>query len=590
MAAFVFLTILPLNVLYFVSITTTQRSLTRTFQEDTLASLHLVSQSVNNLLDRMVATAHFLDQDQVVNELLFSNDALTTTSRFETLLTINRVNTIMQNMMFTAIDAQGYVTLVMPNQMVYTNYPLTMEDRERLRSLHQQIDPDRTNHVQWVGGQPNYVRSGRALNPHLVTIEKAIVNNDTPGEFGWLIISVFESEFRRLLSEENADYLRLLVDANGIVISATDRSFIGEHIADSLDLSTSGDTSGYRWNEARPERRMITWDSVPKAGWMVIDVRSDVGIIAALRENQRIYFWVNLICVLLFGVIAWIIARSISKPVQRLTRQMQGVDLSPSLEGRDAYTYGHNEIRILEKSFHDMKGDIRQLIRANQQKEQKKRQAELHALQSQISPHFLFNTLNAVRWSSEVNDNPETAEMVLSLIRLLKMTISHNEEFVTLEHELQTVRSYVRILDIRHSGSVEVDESIPEEVKRIVVPKLILQPIVENSILHGFGDVSRAKHIGISGRVTGRYIELTVCDNGKGIGSQYWNGEVSSNPSKFTGIGLQNVDERIRNHYGAEYGVTVSSRPGHGVCVTITLPVSAPVRMTETKCEGQNEW
>ncbi|MFP4376821.1 MAG: histidine kinase [Spirochaetales bacterium] len=586
MVAFVFFTILPLNIFYFVSITTTQRSLTRTLQEDTLASLHLVSQSVNNLLDRMVATALFLDQDQTVNELLFADEMLTVGNRFEALLTINRVNTIMQNMMFTAIDAKGYITLVLPDEIVYTNYPYTMEDRARLWDLYQQIDPDGANYIQWTGGERNYVTSERALNPNVITIEKAIVNNDAPGEFGWLAISLFESEFRNLLSDQNADHLRLLVDDDGVVMSATDPSHIGARVNGALAIDMPHTESGYTWNELRSERRVVAWDAVPKAGWMVLDVRSDVGITAALRDNQRIYLWVNLICIALFGAIAWAIARSITGPVLQLTRQMQGIDLSPEVEHRNPREFRRNEIGILEKSFHEMKRDIRELIETNKHKEQKKREAELHALQSQISPHFLFNTLNAVRWYSQTNDNSEAAEMVLSLTKLLKMTISHKEEFVTLAHELETVESYVKILRIRHSGAVVLEIEVPEELQHLRIPKLILQPMVENSILHGFDDRSGEKRIVITGTERSRFIELSVCDNGNGIGSEYWKGPLTSSPAKFTGIGLQNVDERIRNHYGSQYGVSVTSKPGRGVCVSITLP-SMLAMTTETPHEKQ---
>lgn len=317
---------------------------------------------------------------------------------------------------------------------------------------------------------------------------------------------------------------------------------------------------------------MVAWAALPKAGWMVADVRSDVGVTAALRDNQRLYLWVNIICILLFGVIAWAIARSITQPIYRLTRQMQGIDLSPEVENRLPREFRKNEIGILEKSFHSMKRDIRELIETNKQKEEKKRQAELHALQSQISPHFLFNTLNSVRWFSEANDNPEAAEIVLSLTKLLKMTISHKQEFVSLEHELETVQSYVKILDLRHSGSVGLTLDIPEQLRSLTVPKLVIQPIVENSLLHGFENVTREKQITITGKSTSRLVEITVCDNGSGIGSEYWKGPISKSPSKFTGIGLQNVDERLKNHYGPQYGVAVTSRPGLGVCVSISLP------------------
>jgi two-component system sensor histidine kinase YesM len=160
------------------------------------------------------------------------------------------------------------------------------------------------------------------------------------------------------------------------------------------------------------------------------------------------------------------------------------------------------------------------------------------------------------------------------------MTISHKEEFVPMKHEIETVRSYVSILSIRHSGSLELKVEVPDELLEMAIPKLILQPIVENSILHGFEGHDRARRISITGRKTSRYVELTICDNGNGIGSDYWKGPLTSNPSKFTGIGLTNVDERVRNHYGSQYGVSLTSRPGRGVCVSITMPAEPALTAT----------
>jgi len=569
--------ILPLNIFYFVSLTTTERIMTEMIHKDTLASLRLVSGSVDSLLGRMASAALFLDQDSNIDELLFGERFGPRSEQdYLRLQTINQVNSTIQNMMFNAIDAQGYITIMLPDQLFFANHSYPYEERQKRWKQLDGLTQDQANYINWKGGEPNYVASERASSPYLVTIEKAIDNNKTSGEYGWLTISLFETEFRRLLADKSFDHDRFLIDSSCTVVSSTDPNLLGRSLNQVADTDRMRNAGGYFVDaSADPGRRIVTYAEIPRVGWRVVDLRDDSVLSGAIREHRNLYLFVNSICIFVFALIALAIARGITLPIQRLTGEMRGITLEPTGESRG---FVRNEVGLLEDSFHKMKGDIHELIEANRVKERKKRKAELHALQSQISPHFLFNTLNSVRWLSVENGNDSAAEIAFSLSKLLKTTISHTDEFISVGDELENVRNYVRILNLRHSKTSELIVNVPEEILHHRVPKLILQPIVENAILHGFDGLRRQGVVTIEGERQGEELHIVVEDNGKGIVDVADPDETGKKlkASTFTGIGISNVDERIRNHFGEQYGLTIENNPGKGVRVSLRLPGTQP--------------
>ena len=233
----------------------------------------------------------------------------------------------------------------------------------------------------------------------------------------------------------------------------------------------------------------------------------------------------------------------------------------------------HDEIGILEDSFNIMRNNIKMLMQDNTDKERKKRDAELKSLQAQISPHFLFNTLNAVRWAALNNNTKKAADMVLALSNLLRMTVVKGDELITVEQELENLKNYSAIFQMRHAIEFELISNMDEEIKKYRIPKLLLQPLVENAIIHGFEGITSGGVIEISGVREEGCILICVKDNGIGMDTEALPEEEDKTRPRFSGIGINNVDERIKLYYGEKFGLRISGRKGEGTTAEIRLPL-----------------
>lgn len=228
-----------------------------------------------------------------------------------------------------------------------------------------------------------------------------------------------------------------------------------------------------------------------------------------------------------------------------------------------------DEIGFLARTIDNLIHEIKAMAFQWQKDQMRKRELELESLRYQINPHFLFNTLNTLKWVATLNEVPVLYEGIESLSILLQKTLIKNEEFVSLEEELDTLSHYFSIQKIRYANCFDVTYSIDENLKSYPVPRFILQPLAENAIIHGTDDSGRIVQITISGRTLDNGdILITVKDDGKGFQT------CSSTPSqeRFSGIGLSNVNERLRLYYGAGYELEIQSRPGKGTCCRIRLP------------------
>jgi len=243
-----------------------------------------------------------------------------------------------------------------------------------------------------------------------------------------------------------------------------------------------------------------------------------------------------------------------------------------------------NEISILENEFNRMVVKQRELILRITEKERKiqetqRKESELkyEMLMAQINPHFLFNTLNTIKWSALMSGAQNVATMISHLGKLLEMSINRNGDTITLQEEIKNVESYFYIQKIRFYSAIELNCDIPEDTKECIVPKLILQPLVENAIIHAFTKQDYGK-ISINSYKTEKELIIIVADNGKGINNDLLRNRLEKHSdgdtiSKFSGIGINNVNGRIKLRYGNEYGLEFQSKEGSGTRVTVRLPI-----------------
>lgn len=257
---------------------------------------------------------------------------------------------------------------------------------------------------------------------------------------------------------------------------------------------------------------------------------------------------------------------SISSPIQHMVEICQAIS-EGQLDTR-IQDQGSDELSYLSDNIDGMVTEIQLLLEQRQQSEAKKRELELKMLQYQINPHFLFNTLNTLRLVAQMNQDKVVAEGIRSLSELLKNTLINDQEFITIREEIDNLKHYFSIQAIRYAGSFHVNYDISEEVTSCLLPKLILQPLAENSVLHGSYNDGSIMEIYIKCRRVGNDILLEVRDEGKGFDMNDQAG-----PQKgLGGIGNRNVNDRIHLYFSDKYGLTITSSPGIGTCCQVLIP------------------
>ena len=235
----------------------------------------------------------------------------------------------------------------------------------------------------------------------------------------------------------------------------------------------------------------------------------------------------------------------------------------------------NDEIGMLSNSFNVMVGKINTLMKDLYEEHEKLRISEMKTLEAQINPHFLYNTLESIIWLARGGQNEDVVRLVFSLTNLLRIGLSRGRTLVTIEEEIEHIKNYLVIQEVRFEDEFESFISIPEDIFKNKTLKLILQPIIENSIYHGIMQSESKGKIIISSDCTDSDIYFRIIDTGPGIEPEEvrkLNGYLSEMKESNLGLGLRNVNERIKLYFGAEYGITFKSAPGSGTEVSIHIP------------------
>ena len=316
---------------------------------------------------------------------------------------------------------------------------------------------------------------------------------------------------------------------------------------------------------------IYTIQTMEDSGWRVVGVSYVDELITKKVQNVAAIL-LGLLLFVLFSAIcsSLVFSRMISRPVKRLIQAMEQFEDSAS-----DFTYhaveGSREIGELSHSFGHMVVQIQQLMEKVREEEITLRKAELRALQAQINPHFLYNTLDAIGWLCEEERTQDAVEMVNALAKLFRISISKGHEMITVEKELEHARSYLKIEKFRYKQftySFDVDE----DCLNYYCNKITLQPIIENAIYHGLDRMVDEGEIRITVHSRGDNLVFTVEDNGIGMTKEQCREILEGSAGDKTGIGIRNVNNRIKIYFGEQYGIRIDSELDEGTTVTIVMP------------------
>ena len=311
---------------------------------------------------------------------------------------------------------------------------------------------------------------------------------------------------------------------------------------------------------------------VPNSPWRVVGV-------SYIDETVNESFWQMVriavaTAALIFAAalaVGWVLSRLLSRPLQQLENAMEQFE-----QDADHFVFcavrGTREVQNLSDSFGHMVGRIQRLMNTVREEEIVLRKTELKALQAQINPHFLYNTLDSIAWMCERGKNADAVQMVHALARLFRISISRGHELIPIEKELQHAEAYLQIQKYRYKNQFTYHFTVDEDCVHCLCNKITLQPIIENAIVHGLDLMVDDGHIEITVRPDGGDILLIVSDDGIGMEPEQVAALLQNEPSDRTGIGVKNVNDRLRIYFGPGYGLSIESAPYAGTTVTIRTP------------------
>ena len=306
--------------------------------------------------------------------------------------------------------------------------------------------------------------------------------------------------------------------------------------------------------------------------WRVVGVSSFQELITdALREIMRITFIGALFILAAAVLLSLMLSRVLSSPIHDLIVAMQSFEKSGEGFSYEPVT-GVREVENLSASFDHMVKKIQKLMATVRSEEVNLRKTELKALQAQINPHFLYNTLDSISWMCERGKNAEAVVMVNALARLFRISISKGHELIPIRSEVQHAQSYLQIQSVRYKEQFSYHFDVEEDCTEYLCNKITLQPIIENAIYHGVNGLVDEGHIEIRVRAEGEDVLFTVEDNGVGMEPEQIEEIFRRKPDGKSGIGIKNVNDRLKIWFGDAYGITIESVPDEGTKVTVRMP------------------
>lgn len=591
MLAFISLIIIPMIGLGIFSFMNSESLLEEKYSEQSEITLKAIGGNISYF---------FREMDQLSNGNVISSEVQSTLKHNDlssaapsSLIQINRAEKEMSRILFQH-PAVSFVVLYSSDGTRFTSYRNDPTTFEPISFGDLQQNPLYYDVIK-LGGKPLWIgpyeqRELTGVTPPLFTMMRVVKDMESFNDLGILVTQYKTEEINSMLKAfQNPDAESLgaryfILNNKGLIMLDSNKQYDGK----SIDLYTESRpqlTQNYKSSRMKFDEvdSLVSSYQLDRNGWILVSVQPWNSL---TNENIRFVQWISMITIigLLSAVLFNVffvnrVAKSIIKVVRKMRLVEQGLlDIRITAQGKD-------ETVLLANSFNSMVERIGDLLIEVRDEQERKQHAEMMLMQAQIKPHFLFNTLESINALAAQNEGGKIMLMVRRLSNLLRTSMHHSEE-ISIKQEVEHVRSYLEIQKYRFEDLFTYELDVPEEVFDYTILKLTLQPLVENSIQHGFdGYLDGQGVISIKVTVEPHQLVIIVSDNGIGINHSvlYKFAEGYSPSSKKhdeaemgerRGLGIRNVADRLRIHYGAGYGMMICSSEGCGTTIRCVIPKS----------------
>ncbi len=422
------------------------------------------------------------------------------------------------------------------------------------------------------GGSVWYFDSNE--NAYLI---KMIYNKDNYQEIGLLVVQIDKQSFKDALGGSESDLMRnltILTPDNSIIFCRDKSAFI--KYKNTIQETTNGVNNKKKIFVASRTLNDLRWKIVT-----YIPLKQLHADVDGLRTNMLL---ICLAAILLLTFVSFFVSFDMIKPINQLVKAMKGMNID-KISSSYIEIDRNDELGFLQKTFNTMTKEMDHLVNWIYREQITRKEAEIKALQSQINPHFLFNTLESINWMAQLNNVPEISETVSDLSTLLDISIGRDDRLITIEEEFVYIDKYISLLKRRFEDKITLNKEIDPQVLYVKIPRLLIQPLIENAVYHGVENNRGKGIISLAANIKNDLITIEIIDNGNGISSEELiklnNGLNMDNNTYFKtlsskkdkSIGIENVNRRIKLFYGEKYGLTIESKINIYTKVSVTLPV-----------------
>ena len=575
---------LPAVISLTVSNMNTKSVVQRHAVDNALGTLEIIDRYIENMVNKMLYVSNFVQFDSEIQSIIRQKsnvDPADSKDQFVVdYFNTKKITEKLNNVSFPG--ERTHISIVLNNGTSYTNYSNMQYEAAHIfqEPWFKHLDSIASSSKYWIGTHPAYLEDDREEGRYYITIAQTIKSFSSEPD-GYLIVSLNEEQMSHIFPGNKANDEYMLLDSAGTILSHSDASRIGNafpHFGELDKPSSSSIISVDHEDYLLLDRKLSISD------WTLVSLVPYRDAVSQINTVQGTAVIVQAIFFMLFLVMLVTLVSQFTKPVFKLGRAVSQVE-SGNLQFRTRMR-GDDEIGQLGQSFDQMLDRIEDMIKQVTLEQAGKRKAELEMLQAQINPHFLFNVLNSIRLRIKLRGDEENAALISSLSSLLRMTINRNNEFIPLHEEVETVAHYFKLMNFRTSDQTALHIDVMPEAAMIEVPRFVIQPILENSLIHGFRDHSGT--LSIKAELRDSRLRIQIRDTGRGMSeeeqellhrklaltdsiSDHSNTEQLMNKG-LSGIGLKNVFERLKLIYGEQFQYLIESNVGEGTIITLIIP------------------
>lgn len=560
-----FLVIIPITTVAIIYSQTVRNIIRKKYSQSAIQLVYETGKKFDYILNDIeefsnvvMANKDFLDS---LNHPKYINDV-----EFESLL---------RNFLTAREDIDGIN--VMADNLYYSVGVTKVTERENF-PIHKAL-VESQGELIWTKTQQEKIKilSGE-FDKYYLSLSRKIIDYNTLEELGYLTIdideSILEQYYKSLVTEDGGEVF--ICDGYGQIISHTDKSKIGLGISNKYfmnDILLSKNKYGSIPFKEKNVDKVAIYTTIDTNAWKIIKIIPSQYLYKELNQIQSYLFIAGIIYVVIIILFISVFSLKYTEPIIRMTKVIKkaeggNLDVRTNVNTKD-------EIGQLGSSFNNMIQEMQVLMNQLVEEEKLKKTVELEALHSQINPHFMYNTLNTIKWMAKIQGAKTVSTALTALIKLLRISTNLGREMILFKEEIEYLKNYVLIQKLRFNESFDIEYHIAQDCENCNIPKLMLQPIVENAIIYGMKEDSLdTVHITIEAYKIEGKLRVEIHDDGPGIPPEQLKNIFKSpeDKDKFSKVGLNNIHHRIKLYYGNEYGITIQTKVHEGTNVILEIP------------------